>query len=154
MVGGVSGGSGNSGIYYANREISEEEQLEDIIDFPKGTIEGNDYPQKDDIIINISEGSFYRVIEPLPLASSVKAFRLTIAGGGGGVSTLEEDIALRIEPMESINLINGQSAKLYFTATSAKDKKGEEIDSMVTISYTFAYTEDRQNYITYRTGNI
>lgn len=154
MVGGTSGGSGNSGIYYANREISEEEQLEDIINFPKGTIEGNDYPQKDDIIINISEGSFYRVIEPLPLASSVKAFRLTIAGGGGGVSTLEEDIALRIEPMESINLINGQSAKLYFTATSAKDKKGEEIDSMVTISYTFAYTEDRQNYITYRTGNI
>jgi len=56
--------------------------------------------------------------------------------------------------MESINLINGQSAKLHFTATSAKDKKGEEIDSMITISYTFAYTEDGKNYITYRTGNI
>ena len=31
MVGGTSGGSGNSGIYYANKEISDAEKLEDII---------------------------------------------------------------------------------------------------------------------------
>ena len=154
MVGGTSGGSGNSGIYYANKEISDAEKLEDIIIFPIDTIEGNEYPQKDDLIINISEGSFYRVIAPSPLTSSVQALRLTISGGGGGVATLEEDISLRVEDLESINLINGQSAKVYFVATSAKDKKGEPIDTKITITYTLAYTEDGHNYTTYKTGSM
>lgn len=154
MVGGTSGGSGNSGIYYANKEISDAEKLEDIIVFPIDTIEGNEYPQKDDLIINISEGSFYRVITPSPLTSSVQALRLTISGGGGGVATLEEDISLRVEDLESINLINGQSAKVYFVATSAKDKKGEPIDTKITITYTLAYTEDGHNYTTYKTGSM
>jgi hypothetical protein len=154
MVGGTSGGSGNSGIYYANREISDAEKLEDIIVFPIDTIEGNEYPQKDDLIINTSEGSFYRVIAPSPLTSSVQALRLTISGGGGGVATLEEDISLRVEDLESINLINGQSAKVYFVATSAKDKKGDPIDSKITITYTLAYTEDGHNYTTYKTGSM
>lgn len=153
MVGGTSGGSGNSGIYYANKEMTDAEKLEDMIIFPIDTIEGNEYPQKDDLIINISEGSFYRVIAPSPLTSSVEAFRLTISGGGGGVATLEEDISLRVEDLESINLINGQSAKVYFVATSAKDKKGDPIDTKITITYTLAYTEDGHNYTTYKTGS-
>ena len=153
MLGGTSGGSGNSGIYYANKVLSDSEKLEDIIIFPIDTIEGETYPQKDDIIINIPEGSFYRVSNPSPLTSSVEATRLTIAGGGGGGSTLEEDISLRVESLESINLINGQAAQVYFTATSAKDKRGEPIDDKIIITYTLAYTEDGTNYTTYKTGS-
>ena len=153
MLGGTAGGSGNSGIFYANKTLSDDEKLEDLIIFPIDTIEGGNYPQKDDIIINVPEGSFYRVINPSPLTSSVEASRLTIAGGGGGTSTLEEDISLRVEDLESINLINGQSAKVYFIATSAKDKKGEPIDTKITITYTLAYTEDGHNYTTYKTGS-
>jgi hypothetical protein len=155
MVGNSSGGgSGNSGIYYANKEMSDDEKLEDIIHFPMDTIEGNEYPQKDDLIINISEGSFYRVINPSPLTTSVEALRLTISGGGGGgASTLEEDIYLRIEDLTTINYINGQDAFAYFTAVSAKDKKGEPLDSTILITYTLAYTEDGgNNYISYKTG--
>ena len=153
MVGNSSGGAGNSGIYYANYSLSDNEKLETSITFPIDMIEGNDYPQKDDLIVNIPEGSFYRVTVPSPLTSSVQATRLTISGGGG-VATLEEDIALHVEDLESINLINGQSAKVYFTATSAKNKKGEPIDSKVIVTYTLAYTEDGYNYTTYKTGSM
>lgn len=107
MVGNSSGGGGNSGIYYANKTLSDEEKLLDEITFPIDAIEGSEYPQKDDLIVNIPEGSFYRVVLPSPLTSDVKAVRLTIAGGGGGVATLEEDISLRVEDLASINLING-----------------------------------------------
>ena len=154
MVGNASGGGGNSGIYYANRPLSAEEKLETSIIFPIDSIEGDEYPQKDDLIVNIPEGSFYRVTLPSPLTSSVEATRLTIAGGGGGTSTLAEDIDLIIEPLTTVNLINGQSANVYFTATSAKNAKGNEIDSQLTITYTLAYTEDGTNYTTYKTDRL
>jgi hypothetical protein len=150
----VSGGSGNSGIYYANKTLTADEKLETTIIFPINTIESDTYPLKDDLIINISEGSFYRVTNPSPLTSSVEATRLTIAGGGGGVSTLAEDIDLIIEPLATVNLINGQSANVYFTATSAKNAKGNEIDRQLTITYTLAYTEDGTNYTTYKTDRL
>ena len=154
MVGNASGGGGNSGIYYANKALSAEEKLETSIIFPIDSIEGDEYPQKDDLIVNIPEGSFYRVTLPSPLTSSVEATRLTIAGGGGGTSTLAEDIDLIIEPLTTVNLINGQSANVYFTATSAKNAKGNEIDSQLTITYTLAYTEDGTNYTTYKTDRL
>ena len=153
MVGNSSGGGGNSGIYYANKTLTADEKLETSIIFPIDLIEGDDYPQKNDLIVNIPEGSFYRVTNPSPLTSSVEAIRLTISGGGGGAATLAEDIDLMVEPLPTINLINGQSAKVYFTATSAKNAKGNEIDSIVTITYTLAYTEDGTNYTTYKTGS-
>jgi hypothetical protein len=92
---------------------------------------------------------------PSPLTSSVTALRLTISGGsGGGVSTLAEDIDLHVEGLETVNLINGQEAYIYFTATSAKNAKGNEIDSQLTITYTLAYTEDDVNYTTYKTDRF
>ena len=154
MVGNSSGGGGgNSGIFYANKTLTAEEKLETSIIFPIDLIEGDDYPQKNDLIVNIPEGSFYRVTLPSPLTSSVEATRLTISGGGGGTATLAEDIDLIVEPLATVNLINGQSAKVYFTATSAKNAKGNEIDPVVTITYTLAYTEDGTNYTTYKTGS-
>ena len=155
MVGNSSGGgAGNSGIYYANKSLTADEKLETVITFPIDTIEGDDYPQKDDLIINVSEGSFYRVISPSPLTSSVSASRLTISGGGGGTSTLAEDIDLQILPMDTVNFINNQPAYVNFIATSAKNAKGNEIDSQLTITYTLAYTEDDNNYTTYKTDRF
>lgn len=151
IVGGS--GQGNSGIYYANRTLTTEEKLETEITFRIDEIEGGIYPTVDDLIVNVPEGSFYRVTEPSPQTSSVIAERLTISGGGGSTSTLAEDIDLMVEPLSTVNLINGQSAKVYFTATSAKNAKGNEIDSVITITYTLAYTEDGTNYTTYKTGS-
>lgn len=155
MVGNSSGGAGgNSGIYYASKTLTADEKLETSIIFPIDSIEGDDYPQKDDIIINIPEGSFYRVTAPSPLTSSVTALRLTIAGGGGSASTLAEDIDLQILRMDTINFINNQPANVKFIATSAKNAKGKEIDSQLTITYTLAYTEDDNNYTTYKTDKF
>ena len=153
MVGNSSGGGGNSGIYYANMSLTAEEKLLDEIHFPKDVIEGNDFPQKDDLIVNIPEGSFYRVTLPSPLANEVVATRLTISGGGG-TATLAENIRLSIEPLDTVNLINGQSANVYFTATSAKDNRGEPIESQIIITYTLGYTEDGYSYTNYQTGRF
>ena len=148
-------GQGNSGIYYANKTLSDDEKLETEITFRIDQIEGGIYPAVDDLIINVPEGSFYRVTEPSPHLSSVIAERLTISGGGGGSSSgLSEDIYLDVENLDTINLINGQSALVYFTAYAAKNAKGLPKDNKVTITYTLAYTEDNVNYTTYKTDKF
>jgi hypothetical protein len=61
--GGGSSSVGNSGIFYANRPISNEEKLETEIYFNMETdIEGKVYPEKDDLILNAADGCFYRVL--------------------------------------------------------------------------------------------
>ena len=156
MVGGAAGGSGNSGIYYANRILTTEEKTDPIIEFRKSEIEGSDYPVVDDIIINIPEGAFYRVTNPSQLTSSVFASRLTIAGGGGGASSLEEDVDIEfVEPfLVNTNLINGHDAFVYFVAHSAKNAKGKDKDQILTITWQLQYTEDRTNFNLYKTGNF
>ena len=79
---------------------------------------------------------------------------MTIAGGGGGSSTLAEDIDLYIENLTTSNFINGQDAYVYFTATSAKNAKGNEIDPTLTINYTLSYTEDGNYFNNYKTGSF
>jgi hypothetical protein len=78
---------GNSGIYYANRvweETPEAGQIEFY--FFIDDIENQEVPNIDDLILNIPDGSFFRVVE-LQYDSTpmkIKTNRLTLAGGGGG----------------------------------------------------------------------
>ena len=51
---------GNSGIYYATKTLSEEEQEADTVDFLGSDIEGENLPQEDDLILN-AQDAFYRV---------------------------------------------------------------------------------------------
>ena len=128
LVGSSAGGAGNSGIFYANYILSADEKLEESIIFPFSSIEGTNYPQKDDIIINISEGSFYRVTQSSPLYAQVSATRLTIAGSGGGSSSLGEDIRIEVEIPDNNEFINGDSARIYFTPYAARDAKDRPKD--------------------------
>lgn len=152
--GGSAGGGGNSGIFYANRPVSEDEKLEPIIDFDFSTIEGKERPNVDDLILNSADGCFYRVLSINPIASSVTASRLTVAGGGGGSGGgLAEDINLMVEDVPAV-LINGQPQLLYFTATSALNPKGQPYDKTVKVSWRLEYTDDGVNYNTYKTDLI
>ena len=106
--GGAGGGGNNSGIYYANQEVADKANPE--LAFEIDSIESESLPSVDDLIINAADGCFYRVIRIDVIAAQVIGERLNVSGGGGGgVSTLEEDVDLEVEDLPSINLINNIS---------------------------------------------
>ena len=76
---------GNSGIYYGNRVITEEEEdLETtIFSFLPDDIEGDQIPNVDDLILNSHDGCFYRVRYVAEDGSELTCERLTVAGSGG-----------------------------------------------------------------------
>ena len=93
---------GNTGIYYGNMIIKDTSDSDKIaFDFEITDIDGNKdvtdgnykIPNKDDLILNIPDGCFYRVTQITNIndAIVIKTERLTIAGGGsssgGGVTT-------------------------------------------------------------------
>ena len=154
---GSGGGSGsNSGIYYANYTPTDAEKLEDEINIPIGAIEGGEYPEEDDLIINLGDNCFYRVIKVQRAFQNVLCRRLTVAGGGGGDApgSLASDIELTVDSLPTVNLINGRSQEVTFVATSAKNKKGNSYDSILTINWKLEYTDDGTNYNQYNSGTF
>ena len=116
---GAGGGEGgNAGIYYASRVITDEEKLEDNIKFALSDLNIDDYPEVDGLIINLGDDNcFYRIIGLSREDRSVIGQRLSISSGGSGSDTpgsLAEDIALKLESLPTVNLINGYSQLLYF----------------------------------------
>ena len=110
--GGGSGGSGsNSGIFFANKELTDDEKQETEIFFDMNIdIEGNTYPEVDDLILNAPDGCFYRVLSTNKVTAQVLGTRLTVAGNGPGSSgpeSLAEDISLFIESFPD-TIINGK----------------------------------------------
>lgn len=84
-------GGGTSGIHYGNKHHAEppsDSQIE--FEFSLYEIEGNEVggqqltiPNPDDLILNIPDGCFYRVLRVDKEAEVIHAGRLTIAGSGG-----------------------------------------------------------------------
>ena len=152
--GGAGGGGNNSGIYYANQEVADKTNPE--LAFEIDSIESESLPSVDDLIINEADGCFYRVVRIDVIAAQVIGERLNVSGGGGGgVSTLEEDVDLEVKDLPSINLINNISQLLDFRVESAKDKKGKPVSSKATITWVLSYTEDGgRNYIQHQTDTF
>lgn len=75
---------GNSGIYYGTRPLTEDEKYgeEVLFTFSIEQIEGDQIPVTDDLILNLPDGGFYRVLDVSE--AEVYTRRLAIAGGGGG----------------------------------------------------------------------
>lgn len=78
---------GNSGIYYGTRQLSEDEKYGDevLFTFLTEQIEGEQIPVPDDLILNLPDGGFYRVLDINE--NEIFTRRLAIAGGGGGGSS-------------------------------------------------------------------
>lgn len=102
---------GNSGIFYGGMEIPEgtDSDKTDFI-FSFDDVEGEQVPNPDDLILNIPDGGFYRVLEVHEETKTLDVWKLPVSGGGGpgGVSSL-----LKITDAE------GSKTK-YFTTDAEK----------------------------------
>ena len=101
---------GNSGIYYGDRVITDEEKDSEITTFvfTSDEIEGEQTPNVDDLILNIPDGCFYRIIY-VGDSGNVTGERLTIAGSGsssgpGGTGS------------SAIAIIDTQTGSRYFVS--------------------------------------
>ena len=75
---------GSSGVFYGNKYLTDEEKYGDqvIFYFLHTDIDGNSLPAIDDLILNIPDGGFYRVLEVTD--TDIQTQRLAISGGGSG----------------------------------------------------------------------
>lgn len=135
---------GNSGIYYATKNFGTdipEDQVEfefspEDLDINKDA-EKLTYPNVDDLILNATDGGFYRIIEIT--SNTIITNRLSISGtGGGGVSVITRPSLTLVEPFVPSNLVNGQTVRVYFIATSANDENGQPLADNLTITYSLA----------------
>lgn len=124
---------GSSGVYYANRALSDEEKFGDEVFFTfyASHIDGKNLPTVDDLILNIPDGGFYRVLEVQ--GEEISTQRIAISGGGGGGSsgpgTGDENVGtlniLYITPQKS-STIAGQDFYIEYELV-AKDSAGDPI---------------------------
>ncbi len=126
---------GNSGVYYGKLEhedVIPEGQTE--FDFTLYDIEGNDdpsrlnIPNKDDLILNIPDGCFYRVmsISGTGYETIITTEKLTIAGGGGSGTDDPSDLGkytLTATTPKAITVLYGSEYSIGFTA-EATDSSG------------------------------
>ena len=77
---------GSSGIYYGNRSLTEDEKYGDEVffSFTPEQIEGDNMPTVDDLILNIPDGGFYRVLSSGDIEISTQRLAISGSGGGGG----------------------------------------------------------------------
>ena len=128
---------GSSGIFYGSLEVEEGLVGQEEFEFTLEQIEGNEdpsrlnIPQKDDLILNIPDGCFYRVNEIVGtgLTTVVHTTKLTIAGSGGGGGGSEDvnvgkfDL-IRTTPA-NITILYGSPYSIGFKAT-AVDFNGDQ----------------------------
>ena len=126
---------GTSGIYYGQKQLTDEEKYGNdvLFTFYPEEIDSDDVPVKDDLILNIPDGGFYRVLESTNLEISVQ--RLMIAGTGtGGPSTAQGSLTINYKSPSIDSTLAGQD---YFIAyeIEAKDSAGDVVRNEGTAIY-------------------
>ena len=135
---------GNSGIYFGSMPEDENADTDKVdFNFLHDQIEGDQKPNENDLILNIPDGCFYRVVgfgyDDYD-NEVVRTKKLTIAGGGGGGSTGPGISRFMITDVD-------KNTTRYFT----KDTKS------ATLNFNVKNTVVEENYIvstTYTLGNI
>lgn len=126
------GGSGNSSIYYSTYQRQEDDEdslvftLDDL-DFKDDTLGKRELPKVDDLILNIPDGSFYRVTIVDKINQEFYVVRLTVAGsGGGGESQSSSKLEMNYYPENSSTKYSlyRDKCELQFNVT-ALDADGE-----------------------------
>lgn len=126
---------GNSGIYYGKKNFGEVDEGQTQFTFEASDLEINDegtnitIPNVDDLILNIPDGCFYRVIEIIGSGENaiITAEQLTIAGSGGGsggTGSLVGTYELRATSDKNVTILSGSDYSIKFYAL-AKDSNGD-----------------------------
>ena len=120
---------GSSGIFYGTKILTDEEKFGDqvIFSFLHDNIDSDELPASDDLILNIPDGGFYRVLEVNDI--DIQAQRIAVSGSGsGGPSGPSNEGSLMINyvnetPKES-STITGVDYYIEFEIV-AKDSAGD-----------------------------
>lgn len=127
---------GNQAIYYGNKELNQETgetDAEEIV-FYSLDLETQDFitqiPAIGDLILNIPNGSFYRIKNILPEVNAYETKKLTISGSGGDNTTGGSGKGtVKIEQKtNAFSVIQGYPCILEFTIIT-KDADKQEIDT-------------------------
>ena len=77
---------GSSGVFYGNKILTDNEKYGDsvLIYFIPSEIDGEESPQVDDLILNIPDGGFYRVLSVSDIDIMTQRIAVSGSGTGGG----------------------------------------------------------------------
>ncbi len=146
MGGSGSGGAG-AAIYYAETPATLVPDDNDMYLVFKSVMENSaDSPVPGDIILNITDGTFFRVITVVE--DGYQCERLAVSGNGNGPGGVT-GATLTIE-QPSANVINGQDVQVWVTAKSLLE--ADEItpmDSKLVVTWRLT---DMLSGVTYATG--
>ena len=129
-VGGGEGSSDGAGLYYGSDEKPVEDENGQYYSIAVDFVDG--YPQKDDLILN-ADGGFYKVVSVTDKAYICTL--LTVSGNGSGGVVETRIPSLLLEDFYDVNIINGSSVSVYFTATSADNTNGNPLAKSLTITW-------------------
>jgi hypothetical protein len=129
-VGGGGGSSDGAALYYGTAPKPEESEDGQFYSIATGFVDG--YPKTGDLILN-SDGGFYKV------ASSTETHYicvlLTVSGGSNNTVVETRVPSLLLEDFYDVNIINGSSVGIWFTATSANNTNGNPLAKSLTITW-------------------
>ena len=121
---------GSSGVFYGRRELSDSEKYDETLvffTFYASEIDGKNIPAEDDLILNIPDGGFYRVLSVD--GEEISTQRIAVSGGGGPGGPADENKGtldiLYITPQRS-STIAGQDFYIEYEIV-AKDSAGDPI---------------------------
>lgn len=141
---------GTSGVYYGRRQLTDDERYGNdvLFNFYPDDIDSTTIPTIDDLILNIPDGGFYRVLDSSPAV--IETQRLMIAGGGGGTGngpggnegTLKIDYVSSSPQYASVIAGNDHYIVYDLTATdSAGDVIRDEGTAVWKVNGSEVYTE-------------
>ncbi len=150
---------GNSGVYYGNRTFAENEtntgETDFVFDLDKEEIEGDQVPNVNDLILNIPDGGFYRVIDVY--GNLITGRRLAVSGtgggggeGGGGSTSQRPLITPSVLGTQYFKLDDTDNMKVTFTCSSPIDDGRNYIAS---IKYYFGQQDNPEQVVNYKFGD-
>ena len=155
----VMGGSTN--IYYGKREVSAEESNEEhvVLEFDADfDIEGSQIPNKNDLILNVPDGGFYRVLDVINKIIVAEQITISGSGGGGGsigpggVSNRPSIVGIDWKKTYYFRNTQPDQMKIYYKCSSPIKDTTNYISSVTYTIGSTTYTEELNEYFNEETG--